>query len=81
MGVKPIEDVNSSEIKILMDPNAIEKGSEASQAILIIVQKYHNSRFCERNRLLEKENCVKMFKFGKHCRPWQADEVSQWCQC
>ncbi len=26
MGVKPIEDVNSREIKILMDPNAIEKG-------------------------------------------------------
>ena len=50
-----------------MDPNAIEKGSEASQAILTIMQKYHNSRFCERNKLLEKENCVKMFKFGKHC--------------
>ena len=81
MGVKPIEDVNSSEIKILMDPNAIVKGSEASQAILIIMQIYHNSRFCERNRLLEKENCLKMFKFGKDCRPWQVDEVSQWCQC
>jgi hypothetical protein len=81
MGVKLIEDVNSSEIKILMDPNAIEKGSEASQAILIIMQKYHNSRFCERNRLLEKEYYVKMFKFRKHCMPWQADEVSQWCQC
>jgi hypothetical protein len=40
------------------------------------VQKYHNSRFCERNRFLEKENCVKMFKFGKHCRPWQAIKVS-----
>ena len=61
MGVKPIEDINSSEIKILMEPNAIEKVLEASQAILIIMQKYHNSRFCERNRLFEEENCVKMF--------------------
>ena len=62
MGVESIKDVNS-EIKILMDPNAIEKGLEASQAILIIIQKYHNSRFFERNRLLEKENSVKKFKW------------------
>ena len=55
MGVKSIEDVTFSEV--LMDPNAIEKGSEASQAILNIMQKYHNSRFCERNNVRKRELC------------------------
>jgi hypothetical protein len=53
MGVKLIENVTYSESIVLMFPNALKRVQKLHK--LIIMQKYHNSRFCDRNRLLEKE--------------------------